>query len=242
MHIRWKLHLERAAMPLGVCAGLLLMEFAAKPLGLPNVDTLVAFFKHMFETYGLWALAIAAFIEGVFLVSFYLPGSLVIFSAILFSDRSFGALSEILAICWIAFLLAAILNYAIGYHGLYRSFKALGANRLIEDTQNWMNRYGLLTYALAAFHPNYIGMVEVCSGVSRQGLLKTIAMAGTAMAVTGPILVFGSALFIDNIVQQDGMGNMFLVFIGIFALWGLGNFAKGIWDDFSTPQPALERI
>ncbi len=242
VNIRWKLHLERAAMPLGVCAGLLAMEYAAKPLGLPSVETLVAFFKHAFETYGLWALAIAAFIEGVFLVSFYLPGSLVIFSAILFSDRSYGALSEILAICWIAFMLAAILNYAIGYHGFYRAFKKLGAERLITETQSWMNRYGLLTYAVAAFHPNYIGMVEVCSGVSRQGLLKTLAMAGGAMCITGPILVFGSALFIDSIVQEDGMGNMFLVFIGIFALWGLGSVAKGLWEDFSTPQPAMERI
>lgn len=241
-NIRWKLHLERAAMPLCVCAGLLLMEYAAKPLGLPSVETLVSFFKSAFETYGLWALAIAAFIEGVFLVSFYLPGSLVIFSAILFSDRSYGALSEIVAICWIAFMLAAIVNYAIGYHGVYRSFKALGANRLIADTQKWMERYGLLTYAIAAFHPNYISMVEVCGGVSRQGLLKTLAMAGAAMAISGPLLVFGSALFIDSIVQEDGMGNMFIIFIGIFALWALGTLAKGIWDDISTPQPALERI
>lgn len=243
VNIRWKLHLERAAMPLGMCLTLLLVEALWKPLGLPPVDVIVGYLKGAFETYGLWALAISAFIEGVFLVSFYLPGSMVIFSAILFSDRSFGALSEILAICWIAFMMAAIVNYYIGYFGLYRFFRYLGANRIIADTQSWMQRYGKLTYALSAFHPNYISMVEVCSGVGRQGLPQTLLMAGAAMAISGPVLVFGSALFIDSIVQEDNMGSMFAVFVGLFGLWAASILAKGIWDDMSsTPQPALERI
>lgn len=250
MNIQWKLHLERAAMPLGMCLTLVLVELLWKPLGLPPVDAIVGYLKGAFETYGLWALAISAFVEGVFLVSFYLPGSMVIFSAILFSDRSFGQLSEILAICWVAFMLAAVVNYAIGYFGLYRFFRYLGANRILADTQGWMARYGKLTYALAAFHPNYISMVEVCSGIGRQGLPQTLLMAGGAMAVSGPLLVFGSALFIDSIVQEDAMGNMFAVFVGLFALWAAAVIAKGVWEDATVSrgpagigkQPLVERI
>jgi len=240
--IRWKTHLESAAMPLALCVGLLLMDAAGRYLGVPTVETLVAFFKQAFEDYGLWALALAAMIEGLFLVSLYLPGSMVILSAILFSDRSVGALAEIVAICWWAFMLVAVVNYYIGYYGLYRFFKRLGADRLIADTRAWMTRYGVLTYALAAFHPNYIGVVEVCSGISRQGLLKTLCLAGVAMAVTVPVVVFGMAMVVDSLVREESMGNLFNVFVGAFALWAAFILAKGLWQDLRPNQPTTRRI
>ena len=234
--IRWKTHVEKAALPLAMCVGLLLMDVAGRYLGVPTVETLVAFFKQAFEDYGLWALALAAMIEGLFLVSLYLPGSMVILSAIMFSDRSVAALSEIVVICWVAFMLVAVVNYYIGYYGLYRFFKKLGAERLIANTRAWMTRYGVLTYALAAFHPNYIGVVEVCSGISRQGLLKTLGLAGVAMAVTGPVLVFGMAMVVDSLVQEESMGSLFNVFVGLFALWAVVILGQGLWQDLKLNQ------
>lgn len=235
-NINWKLHLENAALPLGMFATLVVMELLWQPLGLPPIETIVAYLKLMFATYGLWALFVCAFIEGIFVVSFYLPGSLVIFSAILLSNRTVPELLTIFAICWVSFTLAAVVNYGIGYHGLYRVFNALGAKTLIRSTQGWMLKYGKLTYALSAFHPNYISVVEVCSGIARQGLLKTLAYAGAAMAFTGPILVFGSAMIIDTVTTDNGMSKAFLVFIAIFAAWALAVLAKGIYTDIRTSQ------
>ena len=94
-----------------------------------------------------------------------------------------------------------------------------------------MEKYGKLTFALAAFHPNYLSVVEVCAGIAKQGLLKTLAYSGLGMAITGPILVFGSAQFIDAITTESGMSNLFIAFIGLFVLWALAVLAKGIYTD-----------
>jgi len=213
-------------------ATLILLQVMWQPLGLPTVETMVATLRHAFALYGYWALLGAAFLEGMFLLSIYLPGSLVIASAILLSGGTWQELLIISCLSWLAFMLAAIINYAIGYFGLYRFFNWLGAKHVIKETQGWISRYGQWVFMLASVHPNYLSVVEVCAGIARHGLVKTLILAGTGMAITVPALVFIGSLVIHTLVNNGGMAGLFLIFMALFGLWAVAIIAHGIYNDF----------
>jgi membrane protein DedA with SNARE-associated domain len=236
--IRWGSHLRDAAFPLFMCLSLVVLEYLWTPLGLPSAESMLAMLQHLFRSYGLYALYGCAFLEGIFLVSLYFPGSMVIFTAILLSDKSMPQLTAILITCWLAFMSAAFINYAIGYYGIYKALHRLGANRLIHQAEGFMQRFGKLAYFLAAFHPNYIAILEVCSGIARARLATTLLQAGVAMAISGPVLVYGSALIINPLMNEGGLNMLFIVFVGGFAAWSLWLVGQGIRQDLTQPlQP-----
>lgn len=229
--IRWGEHFENAAFALFMTVSVTVYSVVASYGILPDMDGLIAALRGFFATYGTLALFVSALIEGIFMVSLYLPGSMVILAAILFSDRSMDDLLVITAVCWAAFMLAALVNYALGYYGFYRIFNMLGARRLLRNTQAWMARYGIWAFVLSAFHPNYIAIVEVAAGIARMELFKTLLLAGVAMLVSGPLMVFGMATVIDTVMSDGGSQGMTVLFIASFAVWSLFILGKGIYSD-----------
>ena len=159
-------------------------------LGLPGIDTYTDIAKGFFDRYGLFALYVAAVIESLFMISFYFPGSLVVVIAILVSDRSIPALGVIVLIGWASVLTATVANYWLGKEGLYRLLLHLGSERTVIDMQAWLEKRGRWAIFLSAAHPNFLAITNICMGIARKGLLRTLLLSFAAIIFWIPLQVY----------------------------------------------------
>ncbi|MEK7133703.1 MAG: VTT domain-containing protein [Patescibacteria group bacterium] len=159
-------------------------------LGLPGIDTYIDVAKGFFERYGLFALYVAAVIESLFMISLYFPGSLVVVLAILVSDRSIPALGAIVVIGWASVLTATAINYWWGKEGFYRLLLWLGSERTVADMQAWLEKRGRWAIFLSAVHPNILAITNICMGIARAGLARTLLLSFAAILFWIPAQVY----------------------------------------------------
>ena len=217
--------LENAALPL--CFGLFVLAagLAHTVLPVPSFAELFGALQALFREYGLPALLVAAFLEGIFLFSFYIPGSLVIVLGVIISADDPRRLAAIGLVCWIGVNLAMVLDYVIGRYGLYRLFASLGATAAVASTQRWMQRFGRAAILLAALHPNLLALVMVCAGVARAPFLITMGAAAAATAGFIPLALFVAWLTLRSVAVDQA--NPLPVVLGLFLLWGAFLFVRG---------------
>lgn len=174
------------ALATGFVAAILLRD----RLGLPGLDTYTDVAQGFFDSYGLYALYVAAILESLFMVCLYFPGSFVFILAILVSDRSFLALSTIIVIGWASVLTATVINYWLGREGFYRILLHWGAAKTVEDMQAWLDKRGRWAIFISAAHPNVLAVTNICMGIAHTGLSRAIAYSFVAIGFWIPLQVY----------------------------------------------------
>jgi membrane protein DedA with SNARE-associated domain len=217
--------LENATIPLCLSLFVLAAGLAHMVLPVPSFAELFATLQAFFREYGLPALLVAAFIEGIFLFSFYIPGSLVIVLGVIVSADDPKRLVAIGVACWIGVNLAMVVDYAIGRYGLHRLFARIGATAAVAGTERWMQRFGRAAIFLAAVHPNLLALVMVCAGIARAPLLMTLAEAAAATAAFIPLALLVAWAILRNIALDEA--NPLPVVLGLLLLWGAVLFIRG---------------
>ena len=188
-------------------------------LDMPDPSEVVATTRFLFDQYGLFVLIPAAFLEGIFMISIYFPGSLVVVIAIFLSNKSPEALLSIGFFSWIGFSAALPLNYYLGREGFYRALLALGRKDTVERMQAWLDRRGKWALFLSAFHPNILAVAMVCMGIAHEGMKKSVSIGATSM-FPWLILVIGVlGIVTDEIDVTDR--NQAWYFVGLLLFWGL---------------------
>lgn len=231
MTIQWRQHLVSASFPLGMLLSTLLFSLLWQPLGLPSIPVMVAHVQAWFQVYGLPTILVTGFIEALFMVGMYLPGSLAIFTGILVYAQQPIMLGVITLLCWVAFMAAMVVNYALGHYGFYRLFNYLGAQLVINQMSSFLTRYGKVTFFVAAIHPNYLSAVVVCAGIGQLGFWRSMALCGAAIAITAPLLVFGMAQIVDTATSTTGMQGLSGMFLGVFIVWASIIIFNGVLTD-----------
>ena len=183
-------YLEPGAFYFTFAVVFVILMFVREPLGLPGVDALADVAKGFFERYGLVALYIAAVIESTFVISFYFPGSLVVVLAILVSDRSIPSLTIIVLIGLASVMTATVVNYFLGKEGAYRLLLRLGSEEIVNDMQAWLAKRGRVAVFFSAVHPNILAITNICMGIARAGLLRTLTGTFLAILFWIPIQVY----------------------------------------------------
>ncbi|MFZ2586519.1 MAG: hypothetical protein WAZ18_00100 [Alphaproteobacteria bacterium] len=229
--IRWCHHFSNASFAIFLAVTVTLYAVLANYGLVPDVSNLVTNLQALFATYGRWALFGAAFLEGLFMVSLYFPGSMVVFAAVMFTEKTLPSLALLTATCWVAFMAAGFINYAMGHYGFYKIFNALGARSMLANTRTFMERRGAWAFVLTSFHPNYLAIVQVCAGMGNYGVARSMALSGAGMAISGPLLVAASAALMDGIMSEQGSHTMTALFIASFTLWAVAIVGKGVYAD-----------
>ena len=214
---RLKEYLEPGAFYFAFAIVFTIMMFVREPLGLPGVDALAGIAKGFFERYGLAALFVAAVIESLFMISFYFPGSLVVILAILVSDRSFATLATIVLIGWASVLTATVVNYWLGKEGVYRLLLHLGSGESVRDMQAWLGKRGRWAVFLSGAHPNILAITNICMGIARAGLAKTLALSFIAIAFWIPLQVYVLGFILPDPKESTALLQWVIV-IGILIL------------------------
>ncbi|MDO8514023.1 MAG: VTT domain-containing protein [bacterium] len=210
-------YIEPGAFYFALAAVFTIVTLVREPLGLPGVDTLANIATGFFERYGLMALYVAALIESLFMISFYFPGSLVVILAILVSDRSFLALTIIIAIGWASVMTATVINYWLGKEGFYRLLLYLGSEDGVHDMQKWLEKRGKWAIFLSAVHPNILAITNICMGIARAGLAKTLAFSFVAIAFWIPVQVYVLGFLLPD-PKESAAFLQWIIVVGIFVL------------------------
>jgi membrane protein DedA with SNARE-associated domain len=135
-----------------------------KILDLPPEDQLIEIARKYFDKYGLIVLLISAIIEGVLLVGWYYPGSLVIFLGVIFAGKNVSLAIETVLIITLGLYLAYLINYILGKYGWYRLLLAFGLSKPLEKAQLRITKYGFSGILLSYWHPNLAAIASTAAG------------------------------------------------------------------------------
>jgi membrane protein DedA with SNARE-associated domain len=188
-------------------------------LGFPPPDEFVAITQDLLNRYGLILLPAAAFIEGLFMISVYFPGSLVIAVAVFLSDKSVLSLVIIGALTWAGFVAALPIDYWLGREGFYRGLLWMGRRDVIENMENWLLRRGRSALFWASFHPTFLSVAIVCTGIAQRGLRNSVAPAALFLIPWISLIIAILAFVTKQVDIRDQ--NQTWVFIAILILWGV---------------------
>lgn len=132
---------------------------------IPDPPAILAFLERLYESYGLFGLFIASFLEGIVYFGLYFAGSFIVALAIMLSDGSFQSFLAISLVVATALTITSIINYVIG-----RSISARRRKTEIKPDKKILSK-GLL---FSMIHPNTLAFYFFNSGIQKHNALKVL--------------------------------------------------------------------
>lgn len=173
---------------------------------------------------GLWFVLIAYFVEGLFVISLYLPGSFVLFSAAL-AVHSAADVMKLWLVAQAAAALSLLLDYFLGRFGLHMPLVRLWGASRHASAADMLARHGPALFFVAGFHINWLAILTTLSGSGRVGLVRTLALALSSHSVWSFALLWLMAALGGMAASTgDGLG----VGLGVMAI-GLAWCAVEAW-------------
>jgi membrane protein DedA with SNARE-associated domain len=205
--------------PLSICIFFGLFIFLYRVFGLPSPSELVTLIVKWFNLYGYWLLLLAAFLEGLFVIGMYFPGSLAIALAIYSLGKTPIDLFYIGIISFFAFMLSNFLNYYLGKYGYYKFLLLIGKKDIINKMQVSMNKNGNKTFFITGFFPNFIAITSVCAGISKLNFIKTISLLFFSLLFWVTVWTIVGSIIIKRVNLQDN--NQSLYILAAIFLWAV---------------------
>ena len=192
-----------------------------EPLGLPSNKEVITWLTDLFYSYGVIIVLLASFIESIFMLSMYLPGSIVmVLSIAVLGDTVTNLfLIGLLSLC--GYTLANLINYYLGRLGYYRILLAVGGRDQLRSMKARINRSINLTIGLSAFHPNFLAISVVASGIVRYSLTSVIFKSILASIAWISLEVYVLSGVLSNVNLKAADSGTAVIFLLLLILWGL---------------------
>ena len=157
--------LKKIVLPLIFLGVAVSLFFVWKIFNLPPQEKLIEIARSYFDAYGLITIFISSILEGVLLVGWYYPGSLVIFLGVIFAGHDAVRVTEVISVVTAGFFIAYALNFSLGKYGWDRGLLVLGLREALERAQRRLANYGLRVIFLTYWHPNLAGLTSTAAGI-----------------------------------------------------------------------------
>ena len=190
-------------------------------LNLPNSTEIVAIFRQWFNKIGIAVILIGAFFEGMFMLSFYFPGSVIIVMSVLVMGDRLDSLLSIGAMALIGFTVANVINYLLGREGFYRLLVFAGGEQLLKKSKGKVLTRPWSTIFLTSWHPNFLAITVVSSGILRINFWKVMISSFVSLSFWITVWILLLTPFVETIVLRDE-NNTWLIF-AVFAAWAAIN-------------------
>ena len=151
-------------------------------LDLPPEETILAVARSYFDSYGLVTVYVCAAIEGLLLIGFYFPGSLVFFLGLLLAAGDPARTFQVGALAAFGLYTGYLVNYALGRHGWYRLLVAFGLRDGLERAKQRLNRHGLHAVFMTYWQPNLGSLTSTAAGVLQLAFAKFAVYSAAAVA------------------------------------------------------------
>jgi membrane protein DedA with SNARE-associated domain len=228
-----------AIFQFSLCFLLILFSLLYRVLNLPSPQELTVTIVYWFTKYGLWLVFVAAFIEGVFIIGLYFPGSLAIALSIYTLGKTTPDLFYIGSLAFIGFLFSNIVNYYLGKFGYYKLLLLIGSKNTIIRMQQIMSKYGNRTFFITGALPNFFAITSVCAGISNLEFRKTLFLQVIALLFWITTWTIIGALIINQVNLQDNNQSYYI--IGLIFLWGVYLIYKE-WRRTKRVKDSIQRF
>ena len=189
-------------------------------LGLPPVEDLFKLMEVAFQQYGLALLFFGLIIEGLFMVGFYFPGSVVAFGAVIFLGKTYVDILLIILIGSIALILVNILNYMLGKHGYYKLLEKFGAKGTIERMKIRFDKNKNGTILLFSSSPNFLAIISIYAGIVKTNLKEYLRFISLCILFWVSLVSAIIFIFFHNINFKDSKFGWISFFIILaWAIW-----------------------
>ena len=146
--------------------------FLYRLLDLPSPEEIIEWAKKYYESYGYWVVLIGALVEGLLLINWYLPGSIVVALGVVLARSANLNIFLMLFLVILGFFTTALLNYALGRYGWYHVFLKFGLKGPLDKVQTKVENKGLPILFTTYIHPNFGALAATASGILRLSFKK----------------------------------------------------------------------
>ncbi len=135
--------------------------------GLPSFEELVALAQKFYARHLFWTVFIGALIEGLLVVNWYLPGSIVIVFGVIFARENLFDVIVTVALIILGFFITTLINYGLGRFGWYRLLLRFGLKEPLEKIKRKVEKAGLSIIFSTYIHPNLGALTATSAGILR---------------------------------------------------------------------------
>jgi membrane protein DedA with SNARE-associated domain len=154
-----------AAIAAGAAVVFFLMSQIYGFFDLPAKEEIIAWAQAYYERYGYSVVFVGALVEGMLLINWYLPGSIVIVLGVVFAGQDPAKASFMVLLIILGFYISALVNYVLGRYGWYRVLTALGLDAPLLKVKTQVEKRGLPILFSTYIHPNLGALTATSAGI-----------------------------------------------------------------------------
>jgi membrane protein DedA with SNARE-associated domain len=175
--------LRIVAFPLAVLAVFGLLYAVWLALDLPPEETMAQAAKDYLDRYGVVIVLISAYLEGLLLIGWYFPGTLVIILALVFAAPDPLRVAQVGAIAGTGLFAAYVTNFFAGKYGWYRLLLAFGLREPLENAQRRLTKYGLSAIFTTYWQANLASCISTAAGILQFPVGRFVVLSFVAEAM-----------------------------------------------------------
>jgi membrane protein DedA with SNARE-associated domain len=153
------------ALPLAVLGVFVLLYGVWIALDLPPEATIIEIARSYLDRYGIVIVLLCAYLEGLILIGWYFPGTLVIIFALVLAGPDSARVAQIAGVAGFGLFCAYLTNFLAGKYGWYRLLLAFGLREPLDNAQQRLARYGLSTIATTYWQANLASCISTAAGI-----------------------------------------------------------------------------
>jgi membrane protein DedA with SNARE-associated domain len=175
--------LKIIALPLALFAIFALLYAIWLALDPPSEATIIGIAKSYFDRYGIVIVLISASLEGLLLIGWYFPGTLVIIFALIVSGPDLPRFLAVALTAGGGLYCAQVTNFFVGRYGWYRLLLAFGLHEPLENAKRRLTRYGLSAIFTTFWQANLASLISTAAGILQFSASRFVALAFLAQAL-----------------------------------------------------------
>lgn len=203
------------AIPLFFLFLFLIFAISYELLGLPSSEKLISIAKNFYTTHGYWVVFVAAILEGLLAVNWYLPGSAVIVLGVTLSHETPINPVIIVGLVMLGFFVTSNINYFLGRFAWYKIFMFLGLAKPLDKMKSRVEKHGLSIIFSTYFHPNVGALVATSAGILQLPFFNFVIYSSIAIIIWNTFWGIVVYLFGSFILRIAGM----YVIIILISIW-----------------------
>jgi membrane protein DedA with SNARE-associated domain len=174
--------LKIIALPLAVLGVFALLYAVWIVLDLPPERTIIEIARQYLDRYGIVIVLICAYLEGLLLIGWYFPGTLVVIFAFVIAGPDVARVAQVAAAAGLGLFAAYLTNFLAGKYGWYRLLLAFGLREPLDNAQRRLTRYGLSAIFTTYWQANLASCISTAAGILQFPFARFAALSFLAEA------------------------------------------------------------
>ncbi len=196
-------------------------------VGLPSSDAVLGEMQVWFDTYGLLFVLVSSFLEALFFIGFYYPGSAVIFMGVILSRGDVTRASLVVLMVTLGLFAGYIANYFVGKYGFYKVFEKLGMRASLRSAQERLTQSGMRSIFFTYWAPAFASLTATAAGILQLPFKKFALYS--LIAVSAWDIFWGVVVYSLGYKALELFGIKFI--IGFLVLWIVIDILSGYLSD-----------